>query len=680
MVASASAQPTTGRHFRSDVQGLRAVAVLLVLAYHGGVPGVHGGYVGVDVFFVISGFLITTHLIREVDTEGRLDLMAFYARRARRILPAALTVLTASAAVAYLVVPPVERQAVLEDATASALYFPNIHFAVQDTNYLADGSPSIFQHFWSLGVEEQFYLFWPIVLLLVLKRWGSTRLGAVPAVAGLVALSFVGCLLVMEVSQSWAFFALPTRAWELGVGALIAVVASRGVKPTGPFAGVLAYAGLAMILVSGLAFSDKTTFPGVATLLPVGGAALVILCGGGDSRTSPGWLLALRPMVFVGAISYSLYLVHWPLVMIPQAAGEAPLPAWATIGLSLLAIPVAHLCYRFVEQPFRRPRSARSTHRRTVAVSLAASTALGAVTMSSGVAVSHAPIHAGEDAPAYQLEPNPSGTPFVPANLTPDLRSAGDDNPEIYDNGCLRGQREVDGSGCQKGEDSEAPRVVLFGDSHAASWYPALKGIAEEGDIQLDVNAKSSCQSAMTEGDGEGREACVQWRENVIGRLNEDPPDLVMLANYPRLYASEAEDSEAFWRDALNQTIDALPEETQVSIVADNPTMPAVPASCLSRHVENADRCAADVQDALDAPTRAAERTLAAERDRVDRIDLTSFFCNDSTCPAVIDDRLAYRDTHHLTRTFSESLEPLVREELAGLLDDVDAPPVIASG
>jgi len=680
MVASGSAQAErtgsrSGRTgFRSDVQGLRAVAVLLVLVYHAGISAVGGGYVGVDVFFVISGYLITSHIVREVGKHGRLDLVAFYSRRVRRILPAALVVLAASTAIAYLVVPPVDRDRLLQDATATALYVPNMLFGAQDTDYLASDEPSIFQHYWSLGVEEQFYLFWPILLATVLIALGRRRWAVVGVVGALAAASFVTCLVVMSYSESWAFFLLPTRAWEFAVGGLVAILLARGVRLPDRLAAPLAWFGLVGVVAAGFVLSDSTTFPGVATLLPVLGTAAVI--AGGEAPHSPAWLLKRAPMQFIGAISYSLYLVHWPLVLIPQAASEAPLPPVAAPALSVLAVPVAYLCYRFVEEPFRRrPARARPGHRRTVAVGVAASVLLGLTSATSAAAVSRMPIDAGEDAPAYQAQPEPAGTPFVPANLVPDLRSARDDNPEIYDNGCVRHEGDVDGAGCQEGEDG-APTVTLFGDSHAANWHPALQQLARDGTIRLDVSAKGACSSVAPPDEDQQTRPCEQWRQNVVDRLAEDPPGVIVLANFASFHSEEtgAEDRRQWWRDGLEHALEVLPQESRIVVMADNPHLPAVPASCLSRHVEEAERCAVTREDGLDRQTRAAERTFAAAHERVDRIDVTPYLCNEELCPVVLDDRLAYRDSHHLTRTFSESLEPVIRDKFERIVGNLEPP------
>src|SRR5690625_3280952 len=229
-VGEAQQAPRAGKKssFRPDVQGLRAIAVRLVVLYHAGLQTLSGGFVGVDVFFVISGFLITTHLLESLQTHGRIPFASFYAKRARRILPASLLVAGLTVVAAWLWMPPLLMTQVFEGAVATALYVPNILFAVEGTEYLAETSPSVFQHYWSLGIEEQFYLFWPAILAagFWLARRSERRL--LYGVAALTLVSFIACVVWMDISQSWTFFSLPTRAWELGVGGLLAFLMRMG--------------------------------------------------------------------------------------------------------------------------------------------------------------------------------------------------------------------------------------------------------------------------------------------------------------------------------------------------------------------------------------------------------------------------------------------------------------------
>src|SRR5699024_4454929 len=385
-------------------------------------------------------------------------------------------------------------------AVATALYVPNIHFAVEGTNYLAETSPSVFQHYWSLGIEEQFYLFWPAILALgfwVCRR-SERRLFVVAAVLTLV--SFLGCVLWMDVSQPWAFFSLPTRAWELGAGALTAFLLRTGLGwLRRASTGLLAWAGLAALLVAAVLYDTSTPFPGYAAALPVIATVLRIVGGAAPGSRHANRLLSLSGFQLVGAISYSLYLVHWPLQVIPQVAvgQDTPLPLWTRLLLGALAFPLAWLLYRFVERPvIAWPVLRERTQLLTGAIAIAASATL--IATAAGVQWGTAQQEASTEqtvAETGELPMDPSGTAFVPANLEPSLEEASEDNPEIYENGCHRSQASIDGSGCRIGENPEAPLVFLFGDSHAASWYPALAELAAEGTIRLDTNTKSSCSS-----------------------------------------------------------------------------------------------------------------------------------------------------------------------------------------
>jgi peptidoglycan/LPS O-acetylase OafA/YrhL len=316
--------------FRPDLEGLRAVAVVLVLLYHAAVPGFTGGYVGVDVFFVLSGFLITGLLLREVRRTGTISLPSFYARRARRLLPASALVLLVTMVASALVLPPLLVPGVAGDAAAASLYVSNMRFAFQATDYLqAEMAPSPLLHFWSLGVEEQFYVFWPALVLLIAR--GRADAGRRVAIAaGIIsAVSFGLALWLTEANAPWAFFSLPTRAWELGLGAFLAIGGTQLARIPARPAAVAAWVGLAMVGISGVVLSTETPFPGTAALLPTVGSALVIAGGFRQAPFAPGRWLSLAIPRFLGRISYSLYLWHWPVLILPAAALGAPLPWWA---------------------------------------------------------------------------------------------------------------------------------------------------------------------------------------------------------------------------------------------------------------------------------------------------------------------------------------------------------------
>lgn len=335
--------------YRSEIDGLRTVAVVPVILFHAGFETFSGGFVGVDVFFVLSGYLITTLLAAEMD-EGRFSIRRFYERRARRILPALYFVMLLTLPVAFHLMLADEFASFCRAFLSVIFFGSNIYFW-RTTDYFAraaEENPLL--HTWSLGVEEQFYIFFPLLLLLM---W---RLGARRVFWSVAALTLAS-LALSEVAWRIApvpnFFLLPTRAWELGLGALAALWlrAPGRITPPRPVADALAALGLAMILASVFAFSPATPFPSLYALLPTVGTVLVVLYG--RPGASAGWLLSLRPMVFLGLVSYSAYLWHQPLLAFARLASfGAPAPA-LMLGLSALSIGLAALSWRFVEQPFR---------------------------------------------------------------------------------------------------------------------------------------------------------------------------------------------------------------------------------------------------------------------------------------------------------------------------------------
>lgn len=673
------AAPAAPTGFRADIQGLRAVAVALVVLNHAGLPWLAGGYAGVDVFFVISGFLISGHLVSALRDNGRIDFAGFYAARARRILPASLTVIAATAVSALILLSPLRVATIARDGIASALYLPNLLFAIEKTDYLAGTTPSPFQHFWSLGVEEQFYLFWPLLLLalfLVARR--SPRRLAI-GISLVAALSFVACLLVAHLSQPWAFFSLPTRAWELAAGALVACgmpVLAR--VPPLP-ARLLAASGLAMILASAVLLTTDTRYPGWATVAPVAGAALVIGFGG---RVARGGVLGTRPLQFVGAISYSLYLVHWPMLAILHErlpAGE-PLPLATGLLVAALAVPVAYGLFRFVETPLRGRtgvgrtvvgRTAPAGPRRVVAVGAAASIALAACLAGAGAAASTLlPLHSGRAAPATVLSPLPLGTGFVPSGVSPTLSAAVDDTGELYTDGCQQGLTGSAVIRCSFGDRGSSTVVALFGDSHAGRWFPAIEAAATRLGIRLDTFTKSGCRSEDTDGlwNRAGDSPCSEWRGAVVAALNAHPPDLIVLANHlgPRPDRDAAK-QQRDWEAGIGHAIDRLPSSSRVLTLADSPQFANSPVLCLAENLDDTTPCSVPRAEAFNPAIAAAQRAVSA-RTGSGYLDLSDYFCNRTFCPPIIGSTLVYSDSHHLTATYSRALAPALERKLAAYL------------
>ena len=664
-----TAPARTRRAQRADIQGLRALAVGLVVLYHAQVPFIHGGYVGVDVFFVISGFLITTHLVEGMERSGRMDFAAFYARRVRRLLPAALVVIVLTVVASVIWLPPLQLRGMFTEAIASALYVPNVLLAANGTNYLAETTPSMFQQYWSLGVEEQFYLVWPALLVAV--RWLTrSRRALVMIILALVVVSLLGSVVLSRTHQPLAFFLLPTRAWEFGVGALVALAPLDRLRASRHASAALGWTGLALVVAAGFLFTERTVYPGFAALAPVAGTAMLIVVGTSLVPQTVSRLLSLRPLTWVGDISYSLYLVHWPLLVLPQAAvGQGrPLAWWTLAALALACLPAAVLLHRHVERRLLGGgRLSRARARRTLVATLVVSSVVALAFVGGQAVTSKEVLSSPRLASPTKITDPPVPTAYVPRNLRPDLRSVEDDLPSLYSDGCHLDFDATRAEGCSFGTVG-SPTIALFGDSHAAQWFPALESIARDHRVRIETYTKSSCPSVSVASklNGSPYTACTRWRENVLSHLVANPPALVVVANYGAPSTAPPE-ATAGWAEGLSATLARLQPATKVAVVADSPNLQHTPSICLSAHLESADACGLSRQAALDSPARTAEQAAVAAAG-VPMVDLTDYLCTPSFCPAIIGDTLVYRDAHHLTATYSRELQGALWKQISGML------------
>ncbi len=663
------------------MEGLRAVAVVAVLLYHVGVPFAGGGYVGVDVFFVISGFLITGLLLRELEKTGTVSLARFYSRRAKRLLPLTVVVLAFVVALSWLLFDPVRMEEVSLGIVAAGLYFMNWLLVARAADYFAAGlEASPVQHFWTLAVEEQFYLVWPVLILTA--AWWSRRAGRgfrpvlAVAFAAVVVSSLAYSVYSTQAHAGAAYFSTLTRGWELALGGMLALVpASRfGLLPRAA-AGAMAAAGLAAIAFAALRFDDDTLFPGYAALVPTLGTAAIIAAGFATTPTGPSRMLALGPVRHVGRISYSWYLWHWPpLVFAAAIWGDlSPLEGVAVLAASYVP---ALLTNRLVERPFLHSETLTRFPRKALALGgacTAFSVALGLLLLALTPAIPEAP--EGQVAGAAALRGDYSLQESAKAvHPTPREAEKKENRPQMYSDGCHLDLEETRSPECVYGNPSSDTTVVLLGDSHAMQWFPALKELAKERGWRLLGFSKSACPPAKVRvySTGLRREyrECDEWRERTLGRIvREEDPSLVVTSMLNRYRARE--DGRGLDRDASNRavvegyasTLTKLRDTgASVAVIEDVPRPDKDVPECVSQSLDRLRDCAFPRDKALGGfrvNVRAAE-----EVEGVSLVDPTPMVCPAETCPAVIGDVLVYRNGAHLTRTYVRSLTPWLGEQL----------------
>jgi peptidoglycan/LPS O-acetylase OafA/YrhL len=674
-----AAREPEGRRFRRDIQGLRAIAVLLVVLYHAGVPGIRGGYVGVDVFFVISGFLITGQLLREVDQTGRISFAGFYANRLRRLLPPAALVLVVTVVVARVAGSLLQFRSTALDTVFTAGYLFNYRLAEQGVNYQnASGPQSPLQHFWSLAVEEQFYLLWPLLLALCVGLTHRfTRRHRRTLITGLLvtifALSLYGSVTVTAGNAPLAYFSLQTRAWELAAGALIAIGAGWLSRRPAGLAVAGSWIGTALILTTGILYTEHTPFPGSAAVLPVAGCALVIAAGCRPARGSAERLLALPALQGIGAVSYSWYLWHWPVIVLaPRIAGQ-PLTGWDNLGLMAVALAISVASYRLIESPARR---LRLPHRRWAAIGFSVS---GAVAALAVVLLVTMPALVGSGAPVQALSLDHDAGSRVrtavslgstitaaPMNLAPALDRAGQDQPVTSLNGCHLDYLDTVQPDCVYGDPNGDHVAVLVGDSHAQQWLPALDQAARDQGWQLIAWTKAACSLAdvPVHSDILQREftECAAWREAVIPRITRLDPELVIAGQSDTV--PDARTDDVAWGQGTASSLAAFQRAgIPVTYLGDTPSPGRNVPDCVAEHLADLRACSTERRLAVPAHGRAEHLRETLTAADIEVIDPADWFCTPTDCPAVVGNLLVYRDGSHLSTAYSHYLAPLFRTQ-----------------
>ena len=676
--------PPSDRPFRPDIQGLRALAVALVVIFHfsGSSQLLPGGFIGVDVFFVISGFVITGLLLRERGGRRAGVLLDFYARRARRIIPAVTVVILVTVVATYHWLGVLRGNEVAGDGRWSAVFLANAHFIAQGTNYFqALVPPSPLLHLWSLAVEEQFYLAFPLLFLGLMAlapggRWRRT------VVVGLVAV--IGASLALSALQTAsdptvAYFSPFTRAWELAAGALLAVLAPK-VRSVPPVAGAAAsWLGLAMILAGSVAFSASTPYPGVAAVVPVVGASLV-LAGGLVAPPRRGAELVLGTWVGLrgGEISYSLYLWHFPVIIIAEQQISSRLHATTRVGLLVLSVLLAVASTRLIEDPIRHAPRLRASRGKSLGLgaALIALVLLVCTVMLSSHAAGRAvsrvpgPAHPGlgrlssEIAQAATARSLP--TPMVSSLL--DVPATPLHPPSIPDR-CIADSAAVAWVPlCVVGDTSAHRTLVLLGDSQANAWSGAVEQVALAEHLRLVVVAMNGCQPwYLPTGSSAGDRSCASFRRRSLVRVMAvHPTDILVAGNKSHGFTSAQNAA------GLDRLLRALaPAHAAVTVLGSIPWFAGAydgppPAECAARYGAEIQRCSLPTTTlrASFGGFDAAMRAAALHRGDA-YLPVHALFCTAARCPVAIGHRFVYEDRVHMTWQYSSYIGRALDDLLA---------------
>lgn len=695
-MSSASAQI---KNFRPEIQALRALAVLLVVAYHLESKILPGGYIGVDIFFVISGFLITSHLLREARRTGTINLPAFFAGRARRILPAAMLVILIVVAAGMLLLPKTMWQSLGVQALASAFSVQNWVLAADSVDYLAaDQEPGPLQHFWSLGVEEQFYLVWPLLILAVCCFVKPSRTSAGGDIfAARRRMLWVGFTLVAALSLAYSifvgytgnaagYFITTTRMWELAAGGLLALAADsvehEGLKiPRWVRAWSVRNAAvllsLTAILWASFSYSAATVFPGIAAAVPVIACAVIIAAGPTRGLGSLHQLVQWAPVQWIGLASYSLYLWHWPLIVFfLHTAGHRPKPL-ESLMLLAASLLLAWGSLNWVETPLRRFKPLANSSLRSLAAGAVMVAVVGAVALAPP-AIQRSSVERETATVAALLDDPPAGfgaasvSAGAPA-LLPGIQEvvplpavAADDQPQLGE--CVQEPKSMRIQECEFGSKDASYTVALVGDSHAAHWYEAVEGYAQQRGWKLVTYLKNSCpfSSAERTAEVDGGINCSEANEQTMQDLKKRKDiNAVIVANWggAKFTTDAAQGMASVWSQLEDAGMDVYP-------IVDTPRPPqnSYSRDCVEENSSDPKECSFPADTAFEKGD--ATKEAAKLEPRVRLLDFSDQFCMGDTCPAVIGNVLVYRDKHHVSDTYMSTLVPVFGERIEAALKD----------
>jgi peptidoglycan/LPS O-acetylase OafA/YrhL len=674
-MGSASLAETKQNAFRPEIEGLRALASILVAVFHIWLRRVSGG---VDVFFVVSGFLITTGLLGQIERGGGVRFALFWGRLVKRLAPAAFTVLGAVVVVSVLLLPKARWKDTLEQILASAGYVENWVLAHNSVDYLAAHvATSPVQHYWALSVQGQFYFTWPILMAgvaLLARRSGlKLRTAACVAFAAVFVCSMAFSIYITTKNQPFAYFNTLARAWEFSIGGTLAATMPfiRLPRAARVAAG---WIGVAAIISCGLLLQVSRVFPGYAALWPTLGGMLVVMAGTSGSPFGADRILGSKPLVFIGGLSYALYLWHFPAMIFYELySGHHEIGLGAGCGILAVAFTLAYLTSRFIENPARFSKPASEAPKRAFAIGGVYAAALAVLVGAWFLDYKHIrrvtghPITAGSPnypgAAALLSGFVYSGAPGVP--VYPNSMFADSDRPSVYQNGCNQAEDVPEARSCILGDPNGRITVAVVGGSHSAHWLPTLEAIARQDSWKVVAYVKSNCPftAELFVVHRKINSSCRDWNESVVRELLALKPQLVF-TTATRYNADDLEVIPDGYKQQWKRLADA---GIQIAAIRDNPRFGFNVAECVELHGVSSPLCSRPRGEVLVEPSPLVNATGISAN--VHFIDLSDAFCERATCPPVAGNILIYRDLDHLTSSYAITLAPILRPHLRVVID-----------
>lgn len=642
--------------YRGDIEGLRAIAILLVIAAHAGISWLEGGFVGVDVFFVISGYLITGLLIQEIQATGKLRLLNFFARRLKRLLPGLLFMVLVVALIAAMLLSPIEQLDQTASAGVASVWLSNIYFGFANFDYFSAGADkSLFLHTWSLGVEEQFYLIWPLLILFLLGAWqwqgGQNNYSRLFfGMVGIFCICLLFSILLTYTKPLWAFYLMPSRAWQFALGALAFFWSEKG---QGHVPGVASFSmssrmsglvriggwlGLTLIFCSAAILTPRVSYPGIWAVLPSVGAALILVSGANPMTASISRLLSVKPMQWTGRISYSWYLWHWPILLLGGVllGGTGLLNQGLLVALSL---GIAIFSYLVIETPIRNYKKLATRPKLTIATAL----------MLMGVALT------------LTSQWSRAATFWAKSPELMKYQEARSDAPVLYSMGCDEWFYSARVRVCGFGSNDAEHTAVLIGDSIAGQWFPALATIYNKPGWRLLVITKSSCpmvdEPLFYPRIGREFTECADWRNAATTWIKELKPDVVFMGTTRTGF------NKVQWTSGTARVLGRFASGTnRVFLISPTYELPFDGPGCLARQewqnkfFVTDTNCNSWVVGQLENNIHTWLKQAANAFENVSVINMNSAICPNNRCSAVKEGKIIYRDNQHLTASYAESL------------------------